>query len=1014
MAPIAQAEEPVASERPYVHYRMPARPQIEQRLREAGRIGRDATQAEISEAVRDWQAQFAKASPSWARPEDREAVLANEEALLSGESGVQPMAPTEITAAVLAIPVEFSATETLGYWEPNATYSACTWVTETFEGPMHGNIPYPGGSPTETIDNNTTYYPSTEPENYEELIFGTEGITEPLRPGDPNVNDGLGLDISGLTVQTYYDAQSDSSVTVTGTVVPWVAVTHTEAYYGIDLCVPGFEPPSTADGQIEQPAELVVDAIEALKAEGGPYDTYEFWQQYDNDGDGWVDTLWIIHAGGGQEAGGGAEGEHSIWSHSSNLTYYGYEEGYVVHDNGTGDPADDLRVGPYTFQPENGDLGVFSEEFGHNFFHFPDLYTTDSSNSVGWWSHMAAGSWGGELGGTQPVNMPLWFRMVADCNGTACGWADPVKVLSYTTPVETVFIGQAGEPAGDSVQPGDWDIVPLDGADDLTIYEGVRIDLPDQVEVIENMAGTGAGMYSTSGDMMDNTLDREVDLSEATGTISLTLDAYWDIETNWDYGYVEVSTDGVNFVSLDDLDGILTETNPNGNNLGHGLTGSGADTLAFDLSSYAGDEITLRFRYRTDAAVSNPGWWIDNVAIDGVLVEGFEGGVGDWSVDGWRETPYTETYEHYYLVEWRNANGFDESLLYPYNTNYSDEDEWRVDRVPANVPAAVVMYRNTRYDFSYALDPQIFDAPSLGSKYGLLVVDANYEPVMRPSGEFFSGRLQSVDGALALQDQPDYTLEVWDGVEKTLVMTETLQGTSGVQRFDDALGYYPGLFLDDMFTLWFWDWDSSVVIPSVDNQFYSTRVTDMAGEPLEWVYGMDLGGGHYLGTGNPGDAGVQYGLHIELVDKAADGSWGMLRIYNAAMDYALFCDPDVVWPGRRLELCLSMHNRGSVDTDVDYVLPLPQNVTLLDGLPSDSITVAPGETVSRCVSVRIDDWPPRAAGDEDVPLKMKGQTFTAHFYDGTEEWERMVMVPFIEPWLSYLPSLFDLSAQQFE
>ena len=51
-------------------------------------------------------------------------------------------------------------------------------------------------------------------------------------------------------------------------------------------------------------------------------------------------------------------------------------------------------------QPETSEVGVLAEEFGHNFFGLPDLYTTDVDNSVGFWSIMAGGAWGGYLGGT--------------------------------------------------------------------------------------------------------------------------------------------------------------------------------------------------------------------------------------------------------------------------------------------------------------------------------------------------------------------------------------------------------------------------------------------------------------------------------------------------------------------------------------------------------------------------------------------------------------------------------------
>ncbi len=918
-----------SSAQPRVQYRMPSHDKIEWRLQEAGRISAESDEQEIQQAVDEWMFKFAKVSPSWVHPKDKEAVLENERTLLQGGPQIRSATAMSITASVLAIPVEFSATETLTFLRPNSTYTACTPVTETFTGPMHGNIPYPGGNVTDTIDNNTAYYPSTEVEDYEKLIFGTTGITEPLREGDPNVNEGDGVDISGLTVQTYYDAQSDNSVTVAGEISPWVPVTHTEAYYGIDLCVPGYEPPATADGQLGRPADLVVEAAESLKAQGGDYATYDFWKRFDNDDDGVIDTLWIIHAGRGQEAGGGAEGEASIWSHSTDLRYY-IQGGYTIHDNGTVTTTDDLVIGPFTFQPEDGDLGVFTEEFGHNFFHFPDLYTTDTPNSVGWWSHMSAGSWGGELGGTRPVNMPLWFRMTANCSGdrdnpAPCGWADPIEVLSYTTGMTDVVIGQAGEPAGDVTTEGD------------TIYEGVRIDLPDQEEEVLNNAGEGKGAYSTSGDEMDNTLDYALDLSSASAPITLTVDAYWDIEENWDYGYVMINGD-----FLDDLDGVLRETNPNGNNLGHGLTGAGAGALRFDLSAYAGQSVTLRFRYRTDVAVSNPGWWIDNVAVSGgILSENFEGGLGDWTNDGWQEVPYIETYEHYYLVEWRNDNGFDKSLLYPYNTNYSDQDEWRVDRVPANVPAAVVMYRNTKYDFSYSLLPQTWDPPSVGSKYGLLVVDTNFWPV-EPMTATFSGRLQSLDAPLALQDQPDFTLHTYSNPTKTVESTEAIKGAQGVSAFHDALGYYPGFFFGAPCSaglVCYWDQDASAVVPSKEGKTYSTRITDYGKNPLTGLYGATVGG-FPLGSGDPRDDNAQFGVHIEVVEAADDGSWGKIQVWNSALEREVIAPPATITEPGAHTLVYGVRVRGTGDAQNNSTITVtvPSEVMVVDASPSASAT----------------------------------------------------------------------------
>jgi M6 family metalloprotease-like protein len=101
-------------------------------------------------------------------------------------------------------------------------------------------------------------------------------------------------------------------------------------------------------------------------------------------------------------------------------------------------------------QPENAETGVFAEEFGHNFFGFPDLYTTDASNSIGDWAIMSGGAWMGWLGGTRPASMPLWFKMIAafDTAGiiTPVNWQEPMVTRDYTDPMGEVTIGSWRRP----------------------------------------------------------------------------------------------------------------------------------------------------------------------------------------------------------------------------------------------------------------------------------------------------------------------------------------------------------------------------------------------------------------------------------------------------------------------------------------------------------------------------------------------------------------------------------------
>lgn len=903
--------------------------------------------------------------------------------------------PVPVTATILVLPVEYAGSARLAHRVHSADGTACVTVTQSFTGPLHGAIPYPGGSPAQSIDNQTLYYPSTEPEDYARLIFGRQGYTQPLRAGDPNVNGGKGVDISGLTVERYYEDQSDGHVVITGTVAPWVALPHPEAWYGLDVCIPNVSSRAIPDEQLGSLADMTVAAAEALKARGGAYASHDFWRRHDADHDGVVDGLWVMHAGRGQEYGGGSEGEAAIWSRSADIAAYpGHEGGHLIDDGGTpDDPDDDIRLGPFTLMPEDSDIGVLIEEFGHSFFDFPDLYTNDAENSVGWWAPMSAGIWGGELGGTRPVNMPLWFRMQARCYGELdCGWADPVATMGYTMTPRTVILGQAGTPAGGRVRGG-----PHDGE---TIQEGLLVELPGQVEAVPNRAGTGGGAYTgaDSGDTL--TLERELDLARlpaGDGPV-LQLGANWNIPRYWGYLFVELAGPGEAFETLSDMDGRFSDENPFGLNEGWGLTGPGpgpgVTALRFDLSEWRGKTVRLRLRYVTYRGGPGTGVWLDDAALHiqelgqdlRFGVDDFDKGLGGWTVDGWKAVPYTLHHAHHYLVEWRSDQGWDRSLRGAYQTSYHDQDEWRVDRVPANLPGAVVMYRNLKYPFSGALKPQLADPPSWGAKYGLLVVDTHADPVLRPSGGPFNGALQSLDAALSLGRQPDWSMEIRDPGGREVKGTETLAGQPGVRRFDDAHGYAPGLKVGADGKVAPWDEDGGVVLPSLDGALYSTRVVDADGRPATDRYGQPYAGFHVLGTGRPGDANLQFGIRLELLDQAPDGSWGAIRVSNTAMDYSLSAEPRAVFPGGTVRLDGNMLNRGSVARAVSVTMEAwNAGRRIFDASSSVPVQLDPGTSATKSYDMGFPadaDLQPGSAVD-----------VIARFDDGEDLWERRLSLP---------------------
>jgi hypothetical protein len=108
--------------------------------------------------------------------------------------------------------------------------------------------------------------------------------------------------------------------------------------------------------------------------------------------------------------------------------------------------------------------------------------------------------------------------------------------------------------------------------------------------------------------------------------------AFWNwhfIEEGWDYGFVEALVDGtwqtvpVELAGTDTV--VSTNTDPHGGNTeGNGVTGTSGGTYFVDEPRYVQYEVTvppgatdLRWRYSTDAAYLDTGWFIDDVTVDG-------------------------------------------------------------------------------------------------------------------------------------------------------------------------------------------------------------------------------------------------------------------------------------------------------------------------------------------------------------------------------------------------------------
>ena len=141
--------------------------------------------------------------------------------------------------------------------------------------------------------------------------------------------------------------------------------------------------------------------------------------------------------------------------------------------------------------------------------------------------------------------------------------------------------------------------------------------------------------WSNKGDQSDMTLTHDFDFTNVTGAIDLTFHSWFDLEENYDFVYLEASTDGQHWKILKTPN--CSTDNTSGNNYGCGYTGSsnGWIAQAVDLSAYDGQKIALRFEYLTDASLNGEGFLLDDVSLPQVnYATDFERDSGGWQADG--------------------------------------------------------------------------------------------------------------------------------------------------------------------------------------------------------------------------------------------------------------------------------------------------------------------------------------------------------------------------------------------
>lgn len=145
--------------------------------------------------------------------------------------------------------------------------------------------------------------------------------------------------------------------------------------------------------------------------------------------------------------------------------------------------------------------------------------------------------------------------------------------------------------------------------------------------------------YAVIQDSSNSRLTREIDLATA-GPIWLEYRIWYDLKAHYEYGYVEVSTDGG--ANWQILAGEYTaDQSLYGRFYDDGYTGRSDGWLQerIDLSRYSGSKILLRFEVYSDIVKTYHGLAIDDMRIDAIdYHDGFETAGSAWIEEGWIRT----------------------------------------------------------------------------------------------------------------------------------------------------------------------------------------------------------------------------------------------------------------------------------------------------------------------------------------------------------------------------------------
>lgn len=436
------------------------------------------------------------------------------------------------------------------------------------------------------------------------------------------------------TLSDYYDEVSYGALSVAGIVADWVTTFHNDDYYeGLSK---GLTPNDARTGEFLK---------ELLDANDAAID----FADYDNDGpdgipnsgddDGFVDLVVFVHSESGGECD---ESSSNIYSHPWLYRAWPISGGNPYSTNDPSAGGGWIKVDDYVIQPSVAcaggviEIGGFCHEVGHA-LGLPDLFDADGGSSgVGHWDLMALGHWNSP---SSPAHLSAWCRKeLGWVTPTVITWNGAVHQIPQieTNPVcfELPFTDERFERMSDCALSGGYSLrCGLDPAEAAARY------------------WDGGGGY---GNAWRESVER-----------SFAFDGSLPVSFSYDYA-----------CELEPLaDSATVHLNGGGSRvLLAAYTGTASGSTNIDLGPHLSGftppmEYTLEFCVASDAAWSDEdgknltscgAFIVDNIEVSGGgegYLTGFE-----TSVDGWHQERSKNPPTEYWLVENRQAVGFDEAL----------------------------------------------------------------------------------------------------------------------------------------------------------------------------------------------------------------------------------------------------------------------------------------------------------------------------------------------------------------